>query len=220
MSSKLLNLTPLLHQYLLNMSLRENPILKELRDETHKLTNFNMQIAPEQGQFMALLVELIGAKKTLEVGTFTGYSALVIALALPQDGEVNTCDVDAKSVKIAQHYWQNAGVANKIKLYLGKASDTLQQFIDQGQSGTFDFAFIDADKNNYDDYYEKSLVLVRSGGLIAIDNVLWSGAVADSNINDNQTRSLRALNEKLLNDDRITLSMLPIADGLSLARRR
>lgn len=219
MSSKLINLTPELHQYLLTTSLREHPILKELRDETHQLAEFNMQIAPEQGQFMALLVELMGAKKTLEVGTFTGYSALVVALALPQDGEVNTCDVDAKTSKIAQRYWQKAGIANKIKLHLGKASDTLQQFIDEGQSGPYDFAFIDADKNNYDDYYEKSLKLVRSGGLIAIDNVLWSGAVADANINDNQTKALRALNEKLLHDDRITLSMLTIADGLSLARK-
>lgn len=219
MSIETLNLRPELYQYLLDVSIRENQILKDLRDETHKLTSYVMQIAPDAGQLMSLLVELINAKKTLDIGTFTGYSALVVALALPTDGIVHTCDIDPKNTKTAQYYWQKAGVSGKIKLHLAKASDTLQQFIDQGESETFDFAFIDADKNSYDDYYEKSLQLVRKGGLIAIDNVLWNGAVIDPDVNDNQTKAIRSLNKKLLNDDRITLSMLSIADGLTLAKK-
>lgn len=219
MSAQTLNLTPALYDYLLKVSLRESPVLKELRDETHKLPGFNMQIAPEQGQFMALLVKLLQAKKTLDIGTFTGYSALVVALALPPSGEVHTCDIDDRMTHIAQQFWHKAKVDHKIQLHLGSASDTLQQFIDQGQQGTFDFIFIDADKNNYQDYYEKGLQLLRTGGLIAIDNVLWDGAVVDPTINDKQTQSIRALNEKIFHDKRITLSLLPIADGLTLAQK-
>lgn len=219
MANQTLNLTPELLQYLLNVSLRENKVLAELREETQRLPSRNMQIAPEQGQFMALLIELMQAKKILEIGTYTGYSALTLALALPENGEVHTCDVDKESTKIAQQYWQKAGVTKKITLHLAKASETLQKLIDDGQSQTFDFVFIDADKNNYDDYYEKSLILLRPGGLIAIDNVLWGGDVANPQIIDKTTNSLRSLNKKLLDDKRITLSLVPIADGLSLARK-
>lgn len=219
MSYQTINLSPQLYDYLLNVSLRENKILKRLREETHHLSGFDMQISPEQGQFMALLIQLLQARKTLDIGTFTGYSALVVALALPEEGEVHSFDINTETSTIAQRFWQDAGMVHKIKFHLGKASDTLSQFINQGAANTFDFAFIDADKNNYDDYYEKSLKLVRPGGLIAIDNVLWSGAVIDPNDNDKQTKSIRALNEKLLNDTRISLSMLPIGDGLTLARK-
>lgn len=219
MSTQTLNLTPSLYEYLLSVSLREHAILKHLREETHELPGFRMQISPEQGQFMALLVQLLGAKKTLDIGTFTGYSALAVALALPNDGEVYSFDIDENVTQLARIYWQEANVDKKIKLFLGNAVDSLQKLLNEGYAGTFDFAFIDADKNNYDAYYEKALVLLRSGGLIAIDNVLWGGDVADPEVQDKQTVAIRILNEKLLHDKRITLSMLPIGDGLTLARK-
>lgn len=179
-----------------------------------------MQISPEQGQLMALLVQLMGAKKTLELGVFTGYSALAVALALPADGQVIACDVSADYTAIAQRYWQMAGVAHKIDLRLGPALETLDQLRVEGHVESFDFAFIDADKRNYDSYYEKSLQLVRPGGLIAIDNVLWSGRVADPTVQDNRTQRIRALNEKIYQDPRVSLSLLPIADGLTLAVKK
>jgi predicted O-methyltransferase YrrM len=220
MSDYTLNLTPELYRYLLKNSLREPEVLKELREQTHTMSMSQMQISPEQGQFMALLVELIQAKKTLDIGVFTGYSALAVALALPKDGKVVGCDINGEWTKIARKYWEKAGVTDKIDLRLAPAADTLQILINQGEAGTFDFSFIDADKANYDLYYEKSLRLLRTGGLIAIDNVLWSGKVADSSVDDRDTVAIRALNEKLLNDDRVSLSMLPIGDGLTLARKR
>jgi predicted O-methyltransferase YrrM len=176
-----------------------------------------MQIAPEQGQFMALLVQLIGAKKTLEVGVFTGYSSLSVALALPADGRIIACDVSEEYTAIARRYWQAAGVAEKIDLRIAPALDTLDHLLATGHEATFDFAFIDADKGNYDGYYERSLQLVRPKGLIAIDNVLWSGKVADDEIQDNQTQKLRQINQKLHGDPRVQISMVPIADGLTLA---
>jgi predicted O-methyltransferase YrrM len=179
-----------------------------------------MQIAPEQGQFMALLVQLLGAKKTLEIGVFTGYSTLCVALSLPANGTIVACDVSEEYTCVARRYWEAAGVAHKINLRLAPALSTLDELLASGQAGTFDFAFIDADKANYQAYYERSLQLIRSGGLIAIDNVLWSGRVADSQIQDNQTRSIRALNEQLHQDERVTLSLVPIADGLTLALKR
>jgi predicted O-methyltransferase YrrM len=179
-----------------------------------------MQIAPEQGQLMAFLVQLIGARKTLEIGVFTGYSSLVVALALPEDGKVVACDTSQEFTAIARHYWQKAGVTNKIDLHLAPAIETLDQLLSSGQANTFDFAFIDADKSNYDNYYERALQLVRPGGLIAIDNVLWSGSVADPEVQDTRTKAIRALNQKLHQDERITLSLIPIADGLTLALRR
>ncbi|MEH2087920.1 class I SAM-dependent methyltransferase [Nostoc sp.] len=209
-----------LYNYLLSVSLREPEILEKLRQETANHPRSGMQISPEQGQFMSLLVQLIGAKKTLEVGVFTGYSSLSVALALPADGKIIACDVSEEFTAIARRYWQEAGVANKIDLRLAPALETLDRLLATGQAETFDFAFIDADKENYDGYYERSLQLVRPGGLIAIDNVLWSGQVADEQNQDESTQAIRALNEKLHHDERVTLSLVPIADGLTLAIKR
>ncbi len=217
---KTLNLTDRLYEYILSVSLRESELLQQLRAETAPLTGGMMQISPDQGAFMALLVQLIGAKKTLEVGVFTGYSSLVVALALPPDGKMVACDVSPHHGAIAQRYWQQAGVAEKIDFRLAPALETLDQLLANGEAGTFDFAFIDADKRNYDGYYERSLELVRSGGLIAIDNVLWGGSVADPEVQDEDTKAIRALNAKLHQDERISLSLLPISDGLTLALKR
>ncbi|MEH2307217.1 class I SAM-dependent methyltransferase [Nostoc sp.] len=209
-----------LYNYLLSVSLREPEILLKLRQETASHPRSTMQISPEQGQFMRLLVQLIGAKKTLEVGVFTGYSSLSVALALPDDGKIIAADVSEEFTAIASRYWQEAGVAHKIDLRLAPGLETLDQLLATGQAETFDFAFIDADKENYDGYYERSLQLLRPGGLIAIDNVLWSGQVADPENQDESTQSIRALNEKLHHDERVTLSLVPIADGLTLAIKR
>jgi len=220
MSKKTINLSNQLYDYLLSVSLREPEILRQLRQETARHSLAVMQIAPEQGQFMALLVQLLGATKTLEVGVFTGYSSLCVALALPANGKVVACDVSEEYTRVARRYWQLAGVADKIELRLAPALDTLAQLLADGQAETFDFAFIDADKVNYEGYYERSLQLVRPGGLIAIDNVLWSGRVADPQFQDKSTLAIRALNNKLHNDQRVTLSIVPIADGLTLALKR
>ena len=217
MSKQTLGLEQNLYDYLLSISLREPAILTQLRQETAQMPRSIMQISPEQGQFMALLIKLIGAKKTLEVGVFTGYSSLVVALALPTDGKIVACDVSEEFTSIARRYWQEAGVADKIDLHIAPALETLDNLLTTGEAGTFDFAFIDADKGNYDNYYEQCLKLIRPGGLIAIDNVLWSGRVADTEIQDNQTNKIRDLNRKLHEDSRITLSLVPIADGLTLA---
>jgi predicted O-methyltransferase YrrM len=208
-----------LYNYLLSVSLREPEILAQLRQETAQLPMAMMQISPEQGQFMALLVQLMGAKKTLEVGVFTGYSSLVVALALPPDGGVVACDLDPECTAIARRYWQQAGVAQKIDLHIAPALETLDRLLAEGQAGTFDFAFIDADKGNYENYYERSLQLIRPGGLIAIDNVLWSGRVADPEDRDKRTEAIRSFNEKLFRDERVSISLVPIADGLTLARK-
>ncbi len=220
MSDTTLNLTPTVYEYLQRVSLRESDVLHQLREQTHKMSTAHMQISPEQGQFMRLLVELMGAKKTLEIGVFTGYSALSVALSLPSDGKVIACDTNKEWTKIAQKYWDMAGVANKIDLRIAPALETLQALLDDGQENTFDFAFIDADKANYPHYYEMSLKLLRTGGLIAIDNVLWDGDVADLSVNDANTVVLRELNAKLHGDERVTLSMLPLGDGLTLAKKR
>jgi predicted O-methyltransferase YrrM len=219
MSKQTLGLEQNLYDYLLSVSLREPTILTQLRQETSQLPMSRMQISPEQGQFMALLVKLIGAKKTLEVGVFTGYSSLVVALALPADGKIVACDVSEEYTSVARRYWQQAGVADKIDLHIAPALETLDKLLTAGEAETFDFAFIDADKSNYDNYYERSLELIRPGGLIAIDNVLWSGKVAETEIQDNQTNKIRDLNRKLHEDSRITLSLVPIADGLTLAMK-
>jgi predicted O-methyltransferase YrrM len=218
--SRQINLTDELVAYIHKVSLREAEPLRLLREETAKLPMAGMQISPDQGQFMALLVRLIGARRCLEIGTFTGYSSLAVALALPPDGRVVCCDVSEEYTAIARRAWASAGVAAKVELHLAPARATLDRLREAGQRGSFDFAFIDADKENYDAYYEASLELVRPGGLIAIDNVLWSGAVADSKRQDADTKALRALNLKLRDDERIDLSMLPIGDGLTLARVR
>ncbi|QBQ55896.1 class I SAM-dependent methyltransferase [Nitrosococcus wardiae] len=220
MSNKTLQITDDLYDYLLSVSLRETDILRELREETSTMPRANMQISPEQGQFMALLIELLGAQKTLEVGVFTGYSALWVALALPSEGRIVACDIDPDWTAIAQRYWQRAGVANKIDLRLGPAIQTLDQLIEAGEAGTFDFAFIDAEKVEYEDYYQRALELLRPGGLIAVDNVLRAGRVIDPSFTDEDTGAIRAFNLARLKDERVTLSMVPIADGLTLARKR
>jgi len=209
-----------LYDYLLSVSLREQDALRRLRAETGALEEARMQIGPEQGQFMALLVELLGARRTLEVGTFTGYSALVVALALPAEGRVVACDVSEEWTRIARRYWDEAGVGHKIDLRLGPAVATLGGLVREGGRGTFDFAFIDADKPNYDAYYELALELLRPGGLMAIDNTLWSGKVIDTSVTDADTEAIRRLNMKLRADERVTLSLVPIGDGLTLARKR
>jgi predicted O-methyltransferase YrrM len=217
MANQTLGLEPHLYQYFQSVSLRENDILKQLREETAKQPMSQMQIAPEQGQFMALLVTILGAKKTIDLGVFTGYSALVVALALPDDGKVIACDINEETTAIARQYWQQAGVSQKIDLQLRPALETLDQLLEEGQGDSFDFIFIDADKGNYDNYYERALQLVRPGGIIAVDNVLWSGRVADVLIQDNRTKKIREFNQKLHQDRRIMLSLVPIADGLTLA---
>jgi len=215
-----ITLTEELSDYIAGVSRREPDLLRRLREETAQVPMAGMQIAPDQGQFMALLARLVGARRCLEIGTFTGYSALVVALALPADGRVITCDVDAKMTAIGKRYWAEAGVAGKIELCLAPALETLDRLVAEGAAASFDFAFIDADKTNYDAYYERALTLLRQGGLIVIDNVLWSGAVADPKRNDADTTALRALNRKLHGDERVDLSLLPLADGITLARKR
>jgi predicted O-methyltransferase YrrM len=220
MSNRNVQLTDKLYKYVLDVSLREAPVLWRLREETAKLPMAGMQIGPDQGQFMALLARLIGARRYIEIGTFTGYSALALALALPSEGRVIACDINPETTAVARRYWAEAGVADKIELRLAPAIETLDALLAKGEEGRFDMAFIDADKENYDVYYERVLRLLRVGGLAIIDNVLWSGAVADTKHNDADTKALRALNEKLHHDERIDLSLLPFADGLTLARKR
>ncbi|MCH9020189.1 MAG: class I SAM-dependent methyltransferase [Proteobacteria bacterium] len=220
MARTTLGLDDRLYEYFLQVSLREADVLRRLREETAALPEGEMQIAPEQGQFMALLVELIGARRTIEVGVFTGYSSLAVALALPADGHIVACDVSEAWTAIARRYWDEAGVADKIELRLAPAIETLDALIAAGEAGAYDFAFIDAEKTEYAEYYERVLELVRPGGLVAIDNVLWGGRVADPESNDDDTNAIRAFNEALKGDERVTLSMVPIADGLTLARKR
>lgn len=220
MANKQLTLDSQIYQYVQEVSLRETKILQQLREETAQHPMSRMQISPEQGQFMGFLVRLMGAKKTLEVGVFTGYSSLSVALALPEDGKLIACDNSEEYTNIAKRYWKEAGVANKIELHLGPAVETLERFLSQGQQDSFDFMFIDADKSNYDNYYELGLKLVRSGGLIAVDNVLWSGRVADFQEQDNRTNRMREFNQKVCQDERVHLSLVPIADGLTLALKR
>ena len=219
MSSHTLNLDHATYQYLLNQSLREHPAQVALREATRTHPHAVMQISPEQGQFMALLIRLIGARQTIEIGVFTGYSALSVALALPDDGKVLACDISDEYTRVGVPQWQAAGVAHKIDLQLAPALTTLDARINAGEQEQYDFAFIDADKSGYDAYYERCLVLLRQGGLIAIDNTLWSGKVTVP-AEDADTAALQALNRKLHRDERVDLSMLPIGDGLTLARKR
>jgi predicted O-methyltransferase YrrM len=218
--SRMITMTPALHAYLTEVSVREPDVLRRLREETAALPRAGMQILPDQGTFMALLIRLIGARHCLEIGTFTGYSSLAVALALPADGRVVCCDVSQEYTDVARRYWAMAGVADRIALHIGPARETLDRLLAEGEGQRFDFAFIDADKENYGHYYEAALRLVRPGGLIAIDNVLWGGAVADPAKNDPDTAALKALNHKLHGDERVDLCMLPLGDGLTLARIR
>lgn len=220
MSSSTLFLNQRLYEYMLDQSLRDNPVLRELRQETGLYPMRGMQISPEQGQFMSLLIKLMKASRAIEIGVFTGYSSLCIAMALPENGELIACDVNEDWTSVARKYWQKGGVARKVKLYLAPAALTLEKLIKGGHSGTFDFIFIDGDKENYDIYYENSLTLLRKGGLIAIDNVFWQGSVAESSGSDPYTRALQLLNKKIRMDERVDHSMLPIGDGLSLVMKR
>jgi predicted O-methyltransferase YrrM len=209
-----------LYDYILDVSLREPPLLEELREETARMPASDCQISPEQGQFMAFLVKLIGARRTLEVGVFTGYSALWVAQALPEEGQIVACDISEAWTAVARRYWKEAGVDDKIELHLAPAAETLNRLIEEGQGDSFDFAFIDADKAGYDTYYEQCLTLLRPGGLIAIDNVLRDGRVIHERPPSEGTRAIQRLNRKLHTDPRIDLSLVPIADGLTLARKR
>jgi predicted O-methyltransferase YrrM len=221
MSNQSIGLSDPLYQYLLANSVREPEVLAKLRAETAKHPLVNMQISPEQGQLMGLLVQLIGAKKCLEVGVFTGYSSLVVALNLPDDGRIIACDVSDEFTAIACKYWQEAGVSDKISLHIAPALETLDRLITNGESGSFDFAFIDADKNNYAAYYDRCFQLVRQGGLILVDNVLWYGRVADPAMdNDKRTQAIKQINQQIYHDDRVQISLIPIGDGLTIARKR
>ena len=219
MSNRTLNLDDALYDYVLAHSLREHPAQTALREATRSHAHGGMQIAPEQGQLMALLVKLAGARRAVEVGVFTGYSALTVALALPADGRLLACDISAEYTAVGRPFWQAAGVAQKIELVIAPALQTLAARLAAGEAGQYDFAFIDADKSSYDAYFERCLLLVRSGGLIAIDNTLWGGSVARP-ASDADTRALQALNAKLHHDERIDLALLPLGDGLTLARKR
>ena len=220
MSVRLLDLTPQLYDYVVANSVRETAVMKKLREETAALPGAGMQIPPEQGQFMAFLAKLIRARRCLEIGTFTGYSALWVAGALPADGTMICCDVDPKVTAIARRYWDEAGIASKIELRLAPALDTLAALVASGAAGTFDFVFIDADKENYDAYYEQSLKLLRSDGLAIFDNMLWGGSVIDPRKRDRDTLALKALNAKLGQDERVDISLLYIGDGVTLLRKR
>jgi predicted O-methyltransferase YrrM len=220
MSSRTLQITAELYRYLQRIGVRESAAAAALREETARLPMAGMQISPEQGAFMQLLVKLAGARRALEVGTFTGYSALVVAEALPADGTLLACDVSEEWTAIGRRHWHAAGVADKIQLRLAPALATLDALLAEGAAGSFDFAFIDADKSNYDGYYERALQLVRPGALIGVDNTLWGGAVADTTRQDTDTVAIRALNEKMHGDARVDCVLLPIGDGLTLARKR
>ncbi|MDD5036052.1 MAG: class I SAM-dependent methyltransferase [Methylococcaceae bacterium] len=220
MSNKSIGLDDRLYQYLISASLREPEILRQLREETASLPKAHMQISPEQGQFMALLVKLAGVRKVLEVGVFTGYSSLSVALALPAEGRITACDIDEGWTSMARRYWEKAEVADKIDLRLAPAVDTLAGLLADNQADRYDFAFIDADKENYDAYYEKTLQLLRPGGLLLIDNVLWEGRVADDAENGTDTVAIRALNRKIHDDSRVDISLVPVADGITLALKR
>jgi predicted O-methyltransferase YrrM len=220
MANASIGLDERLHAYLVEVGVREHEVLRSLREETAALPESRMQIAPEEGAFLALLVRILEARKVLEVGTFTGYSSTAMALALPADGRIICCDLSKEWTDVARRAWADAGVADRVDLRLGPALETLEQLLAAGEAGSFDLAFIDADKANYAGYYEAALRLVRQGGVIAIDNVLWSGRVADPKVTDDDTNAIRALNDAIASDDRVDVAMLPLADGVTVARVR
>ncbi|MDD9926927.1 MAG: class I SAM-dependent methyltransferase [Rhodospirillaceae bacterium] len=219
MSTRTIPMTDALYDYFLGVSLREPAVLARLRDATLAHPEASMQISPEQGQFMRFLIRLMGAKRAIEIGTFTGYSALSVALAMPDDGYLVACERREEFTKIGQPFWREAGVADRIDLRIGKAVGTLEAMLEAGEGGTYDFAFIDGDKKNYVNYYDLCLQLVRIGGVIAIDNALWSGRLTDETLDDPATTAIRTLNESIRDDDRVDMSLLPIGDGLMLSRR-
>lgn len=221
MSENTLFLTDPLYAYMKDISVREPGILAKLRQETSHDPMHSMQISPEQGQFMSLLIRLIGAVKTIEIGVFTGYSSLCVAIALPQSGKMIACDISEKWTAIARRYWREAGVSSKIDLHLAPAVQTLNDLMRRkADIGSFDFAFIDADKENYDNYYEYCMALLRPGGLMLLDNVFWHGRVADASIRDEATNHLRMLNKKIHADQRVDVSIVPIGDGLTMVRKK
>lgn len=219
MSNKSYGLSDQEHHYLMQNTVREHPFMTELRLETMALPMARMQIAPEQAQFMQLLLRMLGARRAIEVGVFTGYSALAIAMALPEDGHLLACDISEEYTSVARPYWQRAGMDKKIDLRLAPATETLDELLAGGAAGSYDFAFIDADKENYSRYYEQCLSLLRSGGLIAIDNALWDGRVADVYQTDSETSAIREVNKQIGSDERVECSLVPIGDGLLLARK-
>jgi len=220
MSNQSIGLSDELHEYLLSVSVRESAVMRRLREETADHPESDMQIAPEQAQFFQLLMRLIGARRTLEIGVFTGYSALAVAEVLPPNGQVVACDVSEEYTRVARRYWKEAGVNDQISLRLAPADETLASLLDDDQAGTFDFAFIDADKESYDTYYEQSLKLLRPGGVVALDNMFRNGRVLETSPEDESVRAVQRLNQKLHDDDRVELSLLPVADGLTLAMKR
>jgi predicted O-methyltransferase YrrM len=220
MANTTIGLSPDLAAYVVEFGAREPQVLTRLREETAAIPQHDMQIAPEEGAFLAMLVQLVGAHRCIEVGTFTGYSSTAVALALPPDGQIVCCDVSEQWTSMARRYWDEAGVAGKVDLRIAPAAETLDQLIDDGGADSYDFAFVDADKSGYDGYYERLLRLVRPGGLIVFDNTLWGGEVISPDAQDKDTRAIRDLNAKLAADERITVCLLPVADGVTLARRR
>ena len=217
MSPRTRSLEERVRDYLLTTGLREPAILRKLRAATAPLPRASMQISPEVGQLLGILVRILGARRCLEIGTFTGYSALAVALALPENGRLIACDVSEEWTAIARRFWREAGVAGRVELRLGPAIETLDKLIASGESGRFDFAFIDANKSDYDGYYERALELLRPGGVVAIDNVLWGGSVADPAARDRDTMAIKALNRKIHADRRVAMAMMPLGDGLTLA---
>lgn len=220
MSTRTYQIGEELHRHLMETTVRDMEVMQRLRTRTAEMAEGGMQISPEQGQFMQFLIKAIRAKRCLEIGTFTGYSALVVALALPEDGRLIACDVSDEFTSVGRPFWQEAGVAHKIDLRIGPGLDSLQALLDEGHAASFDFAFIDADKPNYPHYYELCLELVRPGGVIGIDNTLWGGRIADLSHQDESTHMIRTLNERIRNDDRVDMSLVPIGDGLMLACKR
>lgn len=220
MANKTMGISDELAAYVVKVGTREPDVLARLREETAAIPQHGMQIAAEEGAFLAMLVELTGARWCIEIGTFTGYSSTAVALALPEDGRLVCCDVSEEWTSLARKYWDEAGVADKIDLRVAPAAETLDRLLADGEEAAYDFAFVDADKAGYDGYYERLLRLVRPGGLIALDNTLWGGEVLDEDTEDEDTRAIQELNTKLAGDERITLCLLPVADGVTLARRR
>ncbi len=220
MTNRTLTIDDHLYRYIVDHSLRETSLMRELREATQREELSRMQISPEQGQFMALLVELLGARRIIEVGTFTGYSALCMAQAMPDEGELICCDVSEQWTAIGVPFWERAGVRQRIDLRIAPALETLEDLLVSGRAGDFDMAFVDADKTNYQNYFERCLTLLRPGGLLMFDNTLWDGAVADPEVSDADTVALRALNRQLHADERVSISLVPIGDGLTLARKR